>query len=229
MRIECIPLIVIALLMGGCMVSPAPGTSGKVDGGILTGGAETEWQTAAPGTPESTVQRNTALVMELEDCKLNSRGTDACLCYIGIPGEYLARDSYWLNQCANTVPTDPPDNVSGVETDDTSPFDQSPSRVQPPAPIVDGEASVPDLETPVPAGADATFDEEQCLDKGNKHPFCIAKLELKAHKWLLDAVRRGCEYLEGKDGYFVVDRKTFHCSIVASDVLNNTIMAPLEY
>ena len=228
MKIECIPLILVALLLGGCMVSPAPGTSGKVDGGILSGGVETEWETAQQPSARSTVETNTYFIDEIDDCKVLSGGSDACLCYANIPKEYLALDAYYLNNCPHTIPTEPPDNVREVEKDNGDPFDQPPSGDSPRIPA-DGEASVEDSETPDPASGDATFNEEQCLDKGNKHPFCIAKLELKAHKWLLDAVRRGCEYIEGKDAFYGESGKTYHCSIVASDVLNETIMAPLEY
>ena len=103
-KIECWPLILALLILGGCMTAP-PGSSGRVDGGILSGGVETEWETPGYPSPLSNIETNTTFVKELEECKLISQGSDACLCYANVPKDYLVLDSFWMTKCPHTSPS----------------------------------------------------------------------------------------------------------------------------
>ena len=236
-----IALVILSLAMSGCMIAPAPNGQSRVETRAGLPGLLSIEGEIIPGEPAKTeYQIREQFQAGLQKCVATQnqlQNGNVCLRVIEYPKMPLLASMHGFEHCFNEDDQTPKKfnlegDVSEVEKDDNGPFDhgeESATEATPAPSVVDSE---PDPEpSPVieQAGFGVEYDPEWCKDKNNKHPYCVAQLELKAHKWLLDAVRRGCEYIEGKDNFYKEGGKTHHCSIVASDVLANTIMAPLEY
>ena len=213
----------LATIIGGCAITPAPGSSGEVDGGILSGGVNTKWESPPQPGPQSRVEANTELVRHLEHCKLNSQGTDACLCYVGLPIEYQARDSYWLENYPHTQPELPPSNVhpdqktSAPSLTPSLDVDAADSTVVPPSSSV--ETATPSEPAPRTAiemsDLGVEYDNDWC--RGNlEHPYC------KALRTLFD-LKDGCKPVAHKDygsNFFALNTVTYTCSPEADAILS---------